>query len=107
VRATVDQGLGYFLQRVDVEPAVEEGQFQGFRIVGLSPPEWWTSVDLKPGDVVTAVNGMPIERDDQAFAAFESLKTANDLKVSYRRGGQPRDLIYKIVDRPARAARSN
>jgi hypothetical protein len=98
VAATVDLGLGYFLQRVSVEPEVVDGRFRGFRIVELRPMEYWQGVDLKPGDVVTQVNGMSIERDIDAYQAFQSLRTAPALRVTFVRDGAPRELVYSIID---------
>ncbi|HEX4475576.1 MAG TPA: hypothetical protein VH142_10895 [Polyangiaceae bacterium] len=104
VNATVEEGLGYFLQRVSVEAQVEDGRFEGFRIVDLEPPDFWQSVDLRPGDVVLQVNGMPIERDIDAYQAFEALKSAPALKVSYVRSGVRHELAYAIVDRVPKPA---
>lgn len=101
VNAMVDAGLGWFLQRVDVEPALEAGQFRGFRVVRLTPPDFWQGVELRPGDVVLSVNGMPIERETQAYEAFQALKKASELRVRYERGGRSRELVYRIVDPPA------
>ncbi len=100
VKAAVDQGLGSFLQRVELDdqPVMANGKFHGFRIANLRDPDFWTGVDLKPGDVVTAVNGMPIERPEQAQAAFESLQVASELKVAYDRDGKPREIVYAILD---------
>ena len=96
---TVDEGLGYFLQRVSVEPEIVGGKFQGFRIVDLQPPDFWKGVDLMPGDVVTRVNDMPIERDIDAYEAFQSLRAASALHVSLMRAGVKRELVYAIVER--------
>lgn len=103
VRAIVDAGLGRFLQRVDVEPSLAGNSFVGFRIVALRPAQWWHGVDLKPGDVVTAVNGMPIERDIEAYEAFKSLVSAEAIRVSYLRDGQRQELVYRIVDKEGAA----
>jgi hypothetical protein len=70
VDAAIKAGLGHFLQHVELEAALDNGQFVGFRIVRLEPPELWRGIDLQPGDVVTRVNGMPIERETQAYDAF-------------------------------------
>jgi S1-C subfamily serine protease len=102
VDRAVDGGLGRFLQRVEVEAALDNGQFRGFRIVTLYPPSFWQEVDLKPGDVVTRVNGMPIERETQAYDAFVALKKASRLEVSYLRGAEERKLVYAIQPRPGR-----
>lgn len=96
----LEAGLGRFLQKVTVEPEMKQGAFVGFRIVELRPPAWWQGIDLAPGDVVTSVNGMPIEQPAEAHAAFESLRTADKLTVKYLRGGEPRELTYRIIDKP-------
>lgn len=101
VLATVDLGLGAFLQHAELEPALEDGRFIGFRVVRLMPPEWWAGVDLQPGDVVTHVNDTSIERDIDAYRVFTSLKTAERLNVRYFRNATERRLEYKIVPRPA------
>jgi type II secretion system protein C len=100
VRAAIADGLGVFLQRVDIDdqPVMTGGKFHGFRIAGLRDPDFWAGVDLKAGDVVTAVNGMPIERPEQAQTALESLEAAKELRVAYDRDGQPHELVYAIVD---------
>jgi hypothetical protein len=100
LNAVLDAGLGRFLQRVDVKPEVDQGEFVGFRVVELRPISWWQGIDLAPGDVVTLVNGMPIEQPTQAHAAFESLRNANKLSVQYLRNGESRELTYSILDKP-------
>ena len=104
VTRVVDEGLGYFLQRVSVDADLEGGKFRGFRIVELRPADYWRGVDLKPGDVVTLVNGMPIERDIDAYQAFQALRAASSLRVTFFRAGVQRELVYSIVDRDGKPA---
>jgi hypothetical protein len=101
VQSVVDAGLGRFLQTVSVEASVDAGRFQGFRIVEVRPADAWRGVDLKIGDVVTAINGKPIERPEQAHEVFTSLKHADRLVVSYVRAGSARELALPIVDQSA------
>lgn len=96
--SVIDSGLGTFLQRVQVEPSLADGRFRGWTIVDLRPSTFWAPVDLKPGDVVTSVNGLPIERETEAWDAFESLRTAGELRIAYDRNGVERTLAYRIVD---------
>jgi type II secretion system protein C len=100
LREVVSEGLGTFLRRIELDdqPVFVGGKFHGFRIAGLRDPQFWSGIDLKPGDVVTSVNGFPIERPEQAETAFESLEVASELRVVVEREGQPRELIYPIVD---------
>ncbi len=100
VHQVVSQGLGAFLQRIalDDQPVRADGKFRGFRVVELRGTDFWNGVDLRPGDVVTGVNGLPIEHPEEAQAAFESLEVATELRVAYDRNGQPRELTYAILD---------
>jgi hypothetical protein len=95
----LDGGLGRFLQHVETEPAFHKGTFVGFRIVSLFPGEpAFASLDLRPGDTVTRINGKPIERPEQAAAVWETLRTASNLVVEYRRNGEKHALRFAIVD---------
>jgi len=95
----LDDGLGRFLQNVETEPTFHKGAFVGFRIVSLFPGEpAFASLDLRPGDTVTRINGKPIERPEQAIAVWEELRTASDLIVDYRRDGEAHALRFAIVD---------
>jgi type II secretory pathway component PulC len=99
VVAALSRGLGDFLSHLQVEPALAAGRFQGWRVVGLRAGDpLWQGTDLVPGDVVTAVNGRPIERPEQAFAAFQSLAVAKDLRVTYERNNVRREIVYPIDD---------
>ena len=100
VRQALSAGLGMFLQRVtfDVDhPVFRDHKFVGFRITELKGPGW-QGIDLKPGDVVTAVNGFTVERPEQAQQAFLSLAVASELRVDYERNDQPRSLRLAITD---------
>jgi type II secretory pathway component PulC len=101
VRQVMSAGLGTFLQRIsfDEQPVFRDHHFVGFRITELKGPGWEGS-ELRPGDVVTAVNGFSIERPEQAQQAFLSLAVASELRVDYERDAQPRTLRLTIVDDP-------
>jgi len=100
IKAVVSEGLGSFLRFVELDdhPVVVDGKFYGFRIVALHGPVFSSAIDLRPGDVVTAINGLPIERPEQAEAAFESLVVAQELRVAYDRDGKARELVLPIAE---------
>jgi type II secretory pathway component PulC len=97
VNAALKAGLGKFLGNLEVEAQLEKGKFVGWRIVQLHG-DMWSGVDLKPGDVVTRVNGFKIEREHEANAAFKSLEVASEIRVSVIRAGQPLEIRFAIVD---------
>lgn len=97
VKETIARGLGAFLQNVAVEdwPVMHEGKFHGFKIRSINTT--W-GVDLKPGDVVTRVNGIVPEHPEEADAALRSLEKAASLKVDFEREGKAKTLELPIVD---------
>jgi S1-C subfamily serine protease len=97
VNAVLDAGFARFLQTLDVEPNLDSGRFRGWTIVELRSEQLFGGVDLKTGDVVTSVNGMPIERETEAWDAFESLRGADQIVVAYARAGATKQLSYRIV----------
>jgi type II secretory pathway component PulC len=99
VQDALSAGPGAFLQRltVDEHPVFLGGKFHGFRIAALRG-DAWTGIDLRPGDVVTRVNGFSIEHPEDAAEAFYSLRVASELRVEYEREGEPRELRFGIVD---------
>lgn len=101
VERVVDAGLGRFLSHVALEPRLSAGKFTGWSIVALQPPELWQGIDLQAGDIVTRVNGLPIEREVEAFDAFQAVRQAPVLEVTYLRQNQPRTLRFTIVGTPS------
>ena len=101
VERVVDAGLGRFLAQVAIEPSLSAGKFVGWSIVSLEPAAAWLAIDLLPGDVVTRINGMAIEREGEAYDAFQAVRQAPSIEVSYLRRGQPRSLRYSIVGAPS------
>jgi type II secretory pathway component PulC len=97
VKETIAQGLGVFLQNVtlDDDAVMREGKFHGFKIKTINT-EW--GIDLRPGDVVTRVNGIVPEHPEEADAALRSLEKAAALKVEFEREGKTRTLELPIVD---------
>jgi hypothetical protein len=99
-RVLTTQGPPWVLRRVISEEVLrKDGKFAGWRLVGL--PEEWKDIDLKPGDVVTGVNGLPLETPDQAWEAWKSVASAAQLKITLMRDGAARQLILPIDGPPS------
>ncbi len=98
VRDTVRGGIGRFLQDItlDDSPAFKNGKFFGFRVVELRGD--LDACDLRPGDVITKVNGQSVEHPEEALVVFQSLASANELVVDYERDGAPQKMRLPIVD---------
>ena len=99
VRA-VDAGIGRWLAGgAEVERKIAKSRFQGWEIRRLYPGNpCYAAVDLRFQDVVIQINGKPIEKPEQAFDVFGSLRTAPELVVDFLRDGRPQKLTLQIVD---------
>ena len=89
---------GHFFGLVHVEGVgAEGGSFAGWRIESLptDTPSW---LDVRVGDVVTSVNGMPIERPEEAQQVYEALRVASEVRIELTRGDERRAVRIPIVD---------
>jgi type II secretory pathway component PulC len=96
----LDASPGTFLQHVQTEPRFAHGRFHGWRVVSFYPGDArFAGVDLQAGDVVTRVNGKPIEQPDQFMAVWTELRTSKELIVDVERAGAARILRWTIADK--------
>jgi type II secretory pathway component PulC len=95
-----DAGIGQWLAGgAEVQRKIAKMKFQGWEIRRLYPGDpCYQMVDLRPMDVVTALNGKSVERPEQAFEVLTALRTAPELVVDYLREGQPKKLTFPIAD---------
>lgn len=93
----LERGLGRFLQGIETEPHLEGGRFLGHRVRALHAP-LFQQVDLAPGDTLLRVNGMEIERPEQALAVWTALRVASELTIDYSRAGERRQLRFAIEE---------
>jgi len=98
VDAVLREGPGRFLQGIITEPVRDDGEFVGFRLARFFPGDSrFEDVDLRRGDVILRVNGTRIERPEHLLEVWHGLSDADELTVRYRRGGQERQISYRIV----------
>ena len=88
---------GAFFAHVEIEAAFDGGRFVGWRLADLpgQRPRW---LDLRTGDVVTAINGLGVERPDDALRIWETLQVASEVHIEYRRQGEARSVRIPVHD---------
>ena len=99
LEAAQKKGPQRFIQRLKLRPTFHDGRFDGFRVVQLDAGLMKVS-EVRPGDVVKRVNGLPVERPDQFMKVWESLKGANKITFDVVRAGRAMTITYTVVDRP-------
>ena len=101
LEGVLGRGVGDFLARnVEVEPEQRAGAFAGWRIASFSTelPPW---LDLRPGDVVTAINRLPLERPEDAQRVWEALQISSEVLIDLERNGTTFSIRIPIADEPA------
>ena len=100
IDAVLAQSPGYFLQHVETKAQFRGGHFHGWRLIAFFPGDnRFSGVDLQAGDVVTSVNGKPIEQPDQFMAVWTELRTSKELIVDVERAGATHTLRWTIADK--------
>jgi len=107
-RATA-RGPAYLLRELGPEPHRIDGRFVGYRITRVFPDEPGLCdrpCDLRPGDVIVAVNGVRIERPEHLAALFAEVETMTELRVDRLRDGRGETRTYRILPDPSPPAAS-
>lgn len=110
-RAKVDEavagGVGRFIQAFDmIEELDEYDRFVGWKIGKIHDRNRFEGLGIGTGDVITSINGLPLERPAHAYEALMSLKTAQSIDVEYLRGGRVMRLSLPIVGEPSQTPKA-
>ncbi len=84
------------LQLINAQPVMDNGQLAGFRVNPGKDRVLFSRVGLRPGDIVTAVNGMRLTDATQMGEVFQHLRSAERLEVTVKRGGREQHLQLKL-----------
>jgi general secretion pathway protein C len=98
-RATLEALLAdtpALLQAARVVPELRDGRAAGFRLHAVRPDGILARIGLRNGDVVVAVNGLPLTAPERALDAFVKLRSASHVSLSLERGGQRLTADYRI-----------
>ena len=95
----LDAGPGPILSHVEVSAEVENDQFYGWRLVAFDPKHRdFDGVDLVPGDVLVALNGVVLSKPQELQTVWDGLRTADSIVADIRRAGTRFQLVWTITD---------
>jgi len=80
------------------------GKLRGFRAYPGRNRAIFTKLGLKPGDLVTAINGQPLDDPQHAQEVFNTIASSNNVSVTVERGGQRQDINLDIAQLAAEAS---
>jgi serine protease DegS len=94
--------LGLELQNINRDLAASFGlkSLQGVIIAGVYRNTPAYQAGLRPGDIVTAIDGIEISDANQALNTISALQPEQDARVTYLRRGKQFDLAVTVIERP-------
>lgn len=88
VQQLVQQNASRFTDIVRPQPFMPNGQLRGYRIYPGRNRQLFAALGLRPGDLVTEINGMALNNPAQGMEIFRSLGTATQVTLTLERNGQ-------------------
>lgn len=81
---------------IRAQPFRKNGKLAGYRIRPGQDRQLLEKFGLRSGDVVTAINGVPMDNPLKALELMRDLKSATSLSVDIERRGVPQSLNFSI-----------
>ncbi len=93
IRDRMMQNPQSFSDFINITPQTERGRFIGYRIQPGRNPALIKTSGLQPGDIVTTINGIALDRPDKALSALRGLSNAQQASLTIRRNNQMRRIL--------------
>jgi general secretion pathway protein C len=83
-------------RRVQIMPVLDGGKLTGVRVSAGTDTALMNQIGLRAGDVVTAVNGAPVDSLARGQQIIESLRKAASARVTVMRDGKPTEITISL-----------
>ncbi len=84
-------------RNVRIDPVISNGQIAGVRVSSVNGDSaMMARLGLQASDIVTAVNGVPVDSVARGQQIVESLKNASSVRVTVNRGGVPTEITVQL-----------
>jgi type II secretion system protein C len=107
VRRMVQQDPGILDQVMRTVPSYDNaaGKLRGFRAYPGRNRNIFGKLGLQPGDLVTAINGQPLDDPQHSQEVFNTIQSSNTVAVTIERAGQKQEITLNIAQVAAEATR--
>lgn len=83
---------------VRIAPVRQVGELQGYRITPGENRQQFEQLGFRAGDLVVAVNGMPLSDPANAMRLYQLMRTASEATFELQRDGQPLAVSISLGD---------
>ena len=104
LRQLAAQNPGAITEIIRPQPVFANGQQRGYRVYPGRNRAQFTRLGLMPGDLVTAINGTPLDDPARGMEILQSMNSAVEVTVTVERNGQPTQISINNAQVAADAA---
>jgi general secretion pathway protein C len=79
------------------QPVFANGKQTGYRVYPGRNRQAFVRLGLRPGDLVTAINGTPLDDPEHSQEIFRTLGSSPEAHVTVTRNGQQQDLVLNLA----------
>jgi general secretion pathway protein C len=79
------------------QPVFAQGKQRGYRVYPGRNRQAFVRLGLRPGDLVTAINGTPLDDPARGQEIFATIGTSSEAHVTVMRNGQARDVTLNMA----------
>ena len=79
-------------------PVMEKEELLGFQLKALKNPEIMKEWGIDPNDVITAVNGIPLNSPGRVMVLFDKLKKQKEFEITLNNGGNSRTITVDLYE---------
>jgi general secretion pathway protein C len=103
MRQLVTEQPGAMSELIRQQPVFADGKMRGFRVYPGRSRTAFSSLGLRPGDLVTAINGTPLDDPSRSQEVFRTLGSSSEARVTVVRNGRQQDLTLNLAQVAAQA----
>ncbi len=95
-RAKLASNPQSFLDLVRPVPVVQNGMFQGFRLMPGRRLDLFRKLGLHPGDLVKEINGIQLDSPARGIQVLRDIRDSDEIYMRVERAGREVNLAYRI-----------
>jgi general secretion pathway protein C len=97
MRKLISDDPGLMADIMRPQPVFAQGKQKGYRVYPGRNRQAFTRLGLRPGDLVMAINGTPLDDPARGQDIFRTLGSSSEAHITVMRGGQQQDLTLNIA----------
>lgn len=96
MRSMIQQNPGALSDVIRPQQVMVQGKQRGFRVYPGRNPAAFARLGLRPGDLITEINGTPLDDPARGDEIFRTIGSTPEVRVSVTRNGRQNDMVLNM-----------